>query len=196
MPSPWSSGWSSGSTTSCESCELTAPRGKLDHDRRGLRPHRWRRALLPARRRHVSLRRVRVGVVERSHLLWVGCVPQQRAAAIAELERLLPAPEQTLGPLTEAVTRVLEAVGTVLRSRFERLRTMANTQAAEIDEWSRRVGRPLRVPRVTFAWPPAAVSDALLTEAVEAPKVVWDDDPQGTSRIDKAHPDPRHGEVQ
>src|SRR6266850_2276219 len=45
--------------------------------------------------------------------LSVGIECQQRAAAIAELERLLPAPEQTLGPLTEAVTRVLEAVGTV-----------------------------------------------------------------------------------
>ena len=92
---------------------------------------------------------------------------QQRAAAIAELERLLPASEQAVGPLTEAVTRLLEAVRTIdrealvrrlresgelehLRSRVERLRTMANTHAAELDEWSQRIGRPVRVPRITF----------------------------------------------
>ena len=120
---------------------------------------------------------------------------QQRAAAITELERLLPAPEQALGPLTEAVTRVVEAVGTVhseafvhrvresgeleqLRSRFERLRLMANTHAAEIDEWSQRVGRPLRVPRVVFPWPSAAIWDGLLAEGVEAPQLVWDEDPR------------------
>jgi hypothetical protein len=92
---------------------------------------------------------------------------------------------------------VLEAVGTVdretlvrrlrengelehLRSRFERLKMMANTHAAEIDEWSQRVGRPVRVPRVIFPWPSAAVSDALLAEAVEAPELVWDNDPKGS----------------
>jgi hypothetical protein len=123
---------------------------------------------------------------------------QQRAAAITELERLLPAPEQTLGQLTEAIARVLEAVVTVdrealvrrlresgelehLRSRFERLRTMANTHAAEIDEWTQRLGRPLRVPRVAFPWPSAAIWDALRAEAVEAPKLVWDDDPNRPS---------------
>jgi hypothetical protein len=120
---------------------------------------------------------------------------QQRAAAITELERLLPATEQAPGPLTEAVTRVLETVGTVdreavvrrlresgelehLRSRFERLRTMANTHAAEIDAWSRRVSRPVRVPRIMFPWPPAAIWDTLLAEAVEPPQLVWDDDPK------------------
>jgi hypothetical protein len=125
----------------------------------------------------------------------VGIECQQRAAAIAELERLLPAPEQALGPLTGTVTRRLEAVGTIdreafvcrvresgelehLRSRFERLKTMANTHAAEIDEWSQRVGPPVRVPRVMFPWPPAPVWDALLAEAVEAPELIWDDDPQ------------------
>jgi len=128
----------------------------------------------------------------------VGIECQQRAAAVAELERLLPAPEQALGPLTEAVTRVLEAVGTIdreafvrrvlesgeleqLRSRFERLRTMANTHAAAIDEWSRRVGRPVRVPRVRFPWPPPAVWDAFLNAPTEAPKLIWDDDPNGSS---------------
>ena len=131
--------------------------------------------------------------IRRYQSLGIEC--QQRAAAIADLERLLPAPEQALGPLTQAVTRVLEAVGTVkreafvdgvresgelehLRSRFERLRTMANTHAAEIDEWSQRVGRPVRVPRVMFPWPPAPVWDALLAEAVEAPELIWDDDPK------------------
>jgi len=129
--------------------------------------------------------------VRRYQSLGVEC--QQRAAAIAELERLLPAPEQALGPLTEAVTRVLEAVGTVdreafvhrvresgeleqLRSRFERLRTMANTHAAEIDEWSRRVGRPLRIPRTVFPWPPASVWEGLLDAPAQGPKLVWDDD--------------------
>jgi len=127
--------------------------------------------------------------------LSVGVECQQRAAAIAELERLLPAPEQALGPLTEALTRLLEAVGTIdrealvrrlresgeleqLRSRFERLRAMANTHAAEIDEWSQRVGRTLRIPGVAFPWPSAAIWDRLLAEGVEAPQLVWDDDPK------------------
>ena len=133
----------------------------------------------------------RSGAVRRYQVLGIEC--QQRQAAIAELERLLPAPEQALGPLTEAVTRVLEAVGTVdreafvhrvresgeleqLRSRFERLRTMANTHAAEIDEWSRRVGRPLRIPRTVFPWPPASVWEGLLDAPAQGPKLVWDDD--------------------
>jgi len=134
--------------------------------------------------------------VRRYQALGIEC--QQRAAAIAELERLLPAPAQALGPLTEAVTRVLEAVGTIdreafvrrvresgeldqLRSRFERLWTMANTHETEIAEWGRRVGRPLRVPRVAFPWPPAAVWDILLGAPTEAPKLIWDDDPNGSS---------------
>jgi hypothetical protein len=132
------------------------------------------------------------------HYQSLGIECQQRAAAITELERLLPAPEQTLGQLPDVTTRVLEAVVTVdrealvrrlresgeleqLRSRLERLRTMANTHAAEIDEWSQRVGRPIRVPRVKFPWPPAAIWDVLLAEAVETPKLVWDDDPQAPS---------------
>jgi len=139
---------------------------------------------------------IRADAVRRYQSVGIEC--QQREAAIAELERLLPAPEHALGPLTEAVTRVLQAVGTVdrealvrrlresgelerLRSRFERLRTMASTHAGEIDEWSRRVGRPLRIPRVILPWPSSAIWDALLAEAVEFPQLVWDDDPRPPS---------------
>jgi hypothetical protein len=117
---------------------------------------------------------------------------QQRSAATTELERLLPAPEQALGQLLDMTARVLEAVVIVdreafvrrlresgelehLRARFERLRTMANTHAADIDEWRQRVGRPLRIPRVAFPWPPAAIWDALLDTAPEAPELVWDE---------------------
>jgi hypothetical protein len=99
--------------------------------------------------------------------------------------------------LADATVRLLEAVVTVdreafvrrlresgelehLRSRFERLRTMANTHAAEIDDWSQRVGRPVRVPRIMFPWPSAAIWDALLAEALEAPELVWDDDRRAT----------------
>jgi hypothetical protein len=118
---------------------------------------------------------------------------QQREAAIAELERLLRAPGQTLDQLTEATARVLEAVVTVdreafvrrlrethelehLRSRFERLRAAPTAHAGEIDEWSRRVGRPLRVPRVAFPWPRQALFDG----PVEAPELLWDEEEQGT----------------
>lgn len=52
------------------------------------------------------------------------------------------------------------------------------THAAEIDEWSQVSGRPVRAPRVMFPWPPASVWDALLAEAVEAPELIWDDDPK------------------
>ena len=134
---------------------------------------------------------IRADAVRRYQSVGIEC--QQRAAAIAELERLLPAPEQALGPLTEAVTRVLEAVETVyreavahrvsesgelehFRSRFERLRAEANAHATEIEEWSQRVGRPLRIPRIAFSWPPDPVWQALLDSAVEGPKLVWDDD--------------------
>jgi hypothetical protein len=123
---------------------------------------------------------------------------QKRQAAIAELERLLPPPEQILSPLMEATARLLEAVVTVdrdafvrrvresgelehLRARFERMRTLANTHDAEIAEWSRRTGRQLRVPRVAFPWPPAPGWDALLSAPTEAPKLIWDDDPKGSS---------------
>jgi hypothetical protein len=122
----------------------------------------------------------------------LGIEHDARQAAIAELERLLPAPEQALSLLAEVTVRLLEAAVTIdretfvrrvresdelehLRSRFERLRTMAHTHAAEIDEWSRRIGRPVRVPRVAFPWPPAALWDALLSAAVELPQLVWDD---------------------
>jgi len=123
----------------------------------------------------------------------VGIERQARQAAIAELERLLPSPEQTLRLVTEVVVLVLEAVVTIarealvrrvresgeleqLRGRFERLRVTANTHAAEIDKWSQQVGRPLRIPRVAFPWPPAPVWQALLSSPTEAPEFVWDDD--------------------
>ena len=128
----------------------------------------------------------------------LGIEHQARQAAIAELERLLPAREQTLSFLTEATIRLLEAVVTIdreafvrrvresgelehLRARFERLRAVANTHEAEVAEWSRRVGRDLRVPQVAFPWPPASVWDALLDAPVKAPELVWDDDPKGPS---------------
>jgi len=139
---------------------------------------------------------IRADAVRRYQSVGIEC--QQRAAAIAELERLLPAPDQALGPLTEAVTRVLEAVETVyreavahrvsesgelehFRSRFERLRAEANAHAAEIEEWSQRVGRPLRIPQIAFSWPPDPVWQALLDSAVEGPKLIWDDDPNASS---------------
>ncbi len=63
--------------------------------------------------------------VRRYHSLGVEC--QQRAAAIAELERLLPTLEQTLAPLTEAVGRGLEAVGTIAREALvQRVSEVAN----------------------------------------------------------------------
>jgi len=139
---------------------------------------------------------IRADTVRRYQSVGIEC--QQRAAAIAELERLLPAPEQALGPLTEAVTRVVVAVGTVhseafvhrvresgelehLRSRLERLRAEASAHAAEIEEWSQQVGRPLRIPRIVFPWPPAPVWQALLGAPAEAPELRWDDDPQAPS---------------
>jgi len=67
------------------------------------------------------------------------------------------------------------------RSRFERLRAEANAHAAEIEEWSQRVGRPLRIPQIAFSWPPDPVWQALLDSAVEGPKLIWDDDPNASS---------------
>ena len=138
----------------------------------------------------------RVEPVRRYQALGLEC--DARQTAIAELERLLSPTEQTLSPLADATVRLLEAVVTIdreafvrrlresgelehLRSRFERLRTMANTHAAEIDDWSQRVGRPVRVPRVAFPWPSAAVWKALLDPVVEGPELVWDEDPKGLS---------------
>jgi hypothetical protein len=128
----------------------------------------------------------------------LGLERDARQAALTELERLLPPTEQTLSLLAEATVRLLKAVVTIdremfvrrlresgelehLRSRFERLRTMANTHAAEIDEWSRRVGQPLRVPAIVFPWPAAAVWDALLGVPANVPELVWDEDPKGLS---------------
>ena len=126
----------------------------------------------------------------------LGIERDARQAALTELERLLAPTEQTLSLLAEATVRVLAAVVTVdreafvgrlresdelehLRSRFERLRRMANTHAAEIDEWSRRVGQPLRVPAIVFPWPAAAAWDALLGVPANVPELVWDEDPKG-----------------
>jgi hypothetical protein len=58
---------------------------------------------------------------------------------------------------------------------------MAKTHEAEIEEWSRQVGRPLRIPRIAFPWPPAPVWQALRGAPAEAPKLIWDDDPKGSS---------------
>lgn len=52
---------------------------------------------------------------------------------------------------------------------------MAKTHEAEIDDWSRRAGRQLRVPRVAFRWPAAAVWAAVLEASAEGPELVWDD---------------------
>jgi len=134
---------------------------------------------------------IRTDAVRRYQSVGIEC--QQREDAIAELERLLPSPEQALNELTEATVRLLEAVVTVareafvrrvresgelehLRSRFERLTAASTTHAAEIEQWSQQVGRPLRIPRVAFPWPPAPVWQALLGSPTEAPELVWDDD--------------------
>jgi hypothetical protein len=123
--------------------------------------------------------------VRRYQALGVEC--KQREAAITHLERLLPAPEQTLGQLPDVIARVLAAVVTVdreafvrrlresseleqLRARLERLRVMANTHEAEINEWSQRVGRPLRVPDIVFPWPPPLVWEALISPSAEPPR--------------------------
>jgi hypothetical protein len=125
----------------------------------------------------------------------LGLERDARQTALAEPERLLSSPEQTLSLLAEATVRLLKAVVTIdrdvfvrrlresgeleqLRGRFERLRAMARTHEAEIEEWSRRGNRPLRVPRIVFPWPSAAIWDGLLAEGVEGPQLVWDDDPK------------------
>ena len=96
---------------------------------------------------------IRADTVRRYQSVGIEC--QQRAAAIAELEHL--------------------------RSRLERLRAEASAHAAEIEEWSQQVGRPLRIPRIVFPWPPAPVWQALLGAPAEAPELRWDDDPQAPS---------------
>jgi phosphoglycolate phosphatase-like HAD superfamily hydrolase len=139
---------------------------------------------------------IRTDAVRRYQSVGIEC--QQREDAIAELERLLPSPEQALNELTEATVRLLEAVVTVareafvrrvresgelehLRSRFERLTAASTTHAAEIEQWSQQVGRPLRIPRVAFLWPPARVWQALLDAPMDAPELLWDDDPRASS---------------
>jgi hypothetical protein len=125
----------------------------------------------------------------------LGIERDARRAAITELERLLSAPEQTLSVLAEATVCLLEAVVTIdreacvrrvresgelehLRTRFERLRTAANTHAGQIDEWSQRVRRPVRVPAIVSLWPAAAAWDALLGAPAAGPELVWRGDPR------------------
>jgi hypothetical protein len=138
--------------------------------------------------------------VRRYQALGLEC--QRRAAVIADLERLLLAPEQTLSGLSDTTARILEAVVTIdreafvrrlresrelehLRARFERLRTMPNAHEAELNEWSQRAGRQLRVPRVIFPWPPTPAWDMVLGAPVEAPRFLWDDDPNGHGVADQ-----------
>jgi hypothetical protein len=75
---------------------------------------------------------------------WVGIECQQREAAIAELERLLPSPEQTLNPLTEATARLLEAVVTIDREAFVR----RVRESGELEQGLQRVDHPLSPPGV------------------------------------------------
>jgi len=170
-------------------------REALDSERAALKQAEAERKLLAAQRLPATVEEEatdsRPDAVRGYQLTGLEC--QKRQAAIAELERLLPSPEQTLRLVTEVVVRVLEAVVTIarealvrrvresgeleqLRGRFERLRVTANTHAAKIDQWSQQVGRPLRIPQVAFPWPPAPVWQALLSSPTEAPELVWDDD--------------------
>jgi len=179
---------------------IRVAREALDVERSALVEAQAERVTLAARSLPATIEEEAAGTRPEAvrHYQSLGVECQQREAAIAELERLLPAHEQTLGQLPDVTVAVLAAVVTVdreafvrrlresselehLRSRFERLRTMANTHAAEIGEWSQRVGRPLRIPRIAFPWPPAAIWDALLAEPVKAPQLVWDEDPEGRS---------------
>jgi len=135
----------------------------------------------------------RADTVRRYQALRAEC--QERAAALAELERLLRAPEQTTDELTEAVVSLLEAVVTLdreavvrrlsaelehIRVWFERLGTAADAHAGEIAEWSQRIGRPVRAPQIAFSWPPASAWQALLAAAVEPPTLEWDDAPRAS----------------
>lgn len=98
-----------------------------------------------------------------------------------------------MATLIEATVRILEAVVSLereafarrvreggeleqLRARFERLRALANTHEAELEEWSRRAGRQVRVPRIVFPWPPAPVWEALMGAPAQAPELVWEED--------------------
>ena len=170
-------------------------REALDGERAALKQAEAERKLLAAQRLPATVEEEatdsRPDAVRGYQLAGVEC--QTRQAAIAELERLLPAPEQTLRLVTEVVVLVLEAVVTIdrealvrrvresgelehLRSRFERLTAESTTHATEIEKWSQQVGRPLRIPRVAFPWPPAPVWQALFSSPTEVPELVWDDD--------------------
>ena len=175
-------------------------REALDGERAALKQAEAERKLLAAQRLPATVEEEatdsRPDAVRGYQLTGFEC--QKRQAAIAELERLLPPPEQILSPLMEATARLLEAVVTVareafvrrvresgeleqLRTRFERLRAMANTHETELKDWTERAGRQLRVPRVAFPWPPAAVWDALLGAPAQGPELGWNDDPKSSS---------------
>lgn len=134
-------------------------RERLEVERSALAEAQAEREALATRRLPVTIEEETAGTRPEAvrHYQSLGVECRQREAAIAELERLPESPGQTLGQLTEATGRVLEAVVTIdrevlvgrlresdelerLRSWFERLRTMANTHEAEIEEWSQRVG--------------------------------------------------------
>ncbi len=110
--------------------------------------------------------------------------PDRERYAAGVREEILVGP---LHPLNEAGGTVLRedggGVGTGSDDQISQLRLPDGWQEAGtgIDEWSQRVGRPLCVPRITFPWPPAPALDALLEAAVEAPELVWDDDPRAAS---------------
>lgn len=179
---------------------IQVAREALDGERAALKQAEAERKLLAAQRLPATVEEEatdsRPDAVRGYQVTGFEC--QTRQAAIAELERLLPSPEQTLRLVTEVVVLVLEAVVTIdrealvrrvresgelehLRSRFERLTAASTTHATEIDQWSQQVGRPLRIPRVAFLWPSAAVWQALLDPVVEAPELVWDEGPKDLS---------------
>jgi hypothetical protein len=88
---------------------IKVSRGALDIERSALVQAQAEHEALATRRLPATIDEeatgIRADAVRRYQSVGIEC--QQRAAAIAELERLLPAPEQALGPLTEAVTRLL-----------------------------------------------------------------------------------------
>jgi hypothetical protein len=165
-----------------------------DGERAALKQAEAERKLLAAQRLPATVEEEatdrRPDAVRGYQLTGVEC--QKRQAAIAELERLLPSPEQTLRLVTEVVVLVLEAVVTIdrealvrrvresgeleqLRTRFERLRAMANTHETELKDWTERAGRQLRVPWVTFPWPPVSVWTALLDAPAQGPELLRHD---------------------
>jgi len=60
---------------------------------------------------------------------------------------------------------------------------MAQGRGERARSRDRRVepSRPLRIPRITFPWPPAPVWKALLDTPAEGPKLVWREEPEASS---------------